>query len=60
MSSLRGVERRDGINMSKTGVAPWCYKWDGMRIGVDESAGGLRYRAPYVANEDEKSGEMKR
>ena len=36
--------------MTKTDVAPWCYKWMGWD-GLDWiSQGGVMYRAPYGAN----------
>ena len=31
-------------------VAPWCYKWMDWMDGLDGSPGGVRYRAPYGAN----------
>ena len=34
---------------SQMDVAPWCYKWDG--TGWDRCLGGVRYRAPYGAND---------
>ena len=37
-------------NTSETDVALWCYNWDGMGDGWDGSPGGVRYRAPYGAD----------
>ena len=34
-------------NASETDVAPWCYKWTD---GLDGSPGGVKYSAPYGAN----------
>ena len=38
--------------MSKTDVAPWCYKWTNGLDWMDRSPGGVKYRAPYGANKD--------